>query len=749
MKRGAAQLAAGAVLFVVGAVLVGWLVGGPADSLNFERPGPNEASGESDAAEPQQPALAGATVDDGTWGLAPGESKREAAPASAGTRIAARLSELLSPRRAGSRDALVDYRVAMIASDGTRRDVRPDDPVDVSDIVSGGLWIIEADGLCARWLASGEVPKWLSLGHEEPLALELSPQATVVVHVEATPPGRVPIEAIELTAESVDDEYFPGPDGNFVRVTPATRQERLAVFAGLRDLLEPTLTRDRRRAVLAALFAHPELLRNVDAQSPTAAGVLAPWCERHSARPVADVTFTNVPAIAAVEVVVACSDTLEFDAHMRRDHPTHALLGRLRSALLPLAPGATVEIGIFYVPFGRVTGRLPDDAHLPAKFTLLHRFRARTDSGVADHRALASDPRIDDERTFTWPALPPGNYVINAEWRGPGSNQNFVEREFDVVAGETVDLGVLFAPLEGALTILPRFVNEDGTPFVSPLLPGRVLVSRGSIYIDPGGPWVAVQSIPLEFENGVPTVVRGLDPADYFVQGGELVERDADASPLSRATGTQHCELFPRPVGRVKVSLPAQQFVELEVAVREIGVAVVELVVDAEVARSDLFVTYHFVSGAAGGDLASGGLFEVRPGPEGTTLVSIDLSPVFGEWIGYVIVGVEDGESKEWLAARGNFVVERGVDTRVQWRLEPTATVRLREARLLEPRHSRGTRAIVLADVEAPGQVGNPQYQTKSDGYVVYGGLVPNTDYMVLGEQRVTTGAPGSVVDVP
>jgi hypothetical protein len=672
-------------------------------------------------------------------------------------RFAFAFRDVLSPRRSVTGESLAEVQVACIRADGSVRHAALDEAVTARDLAAGGLWAVSDATSCPRFLDPALVVAACAQPDSLPLALELAASATLVVEIEAPPAGRQPVSRVELSGANHGQN-------------PEACNRAVSIFNGPFYLAEEQFRLFRevlaapdhtsRAALLARARAaqHFPLVAGITPDRPHAHAM--PWVARVEAGDFgARLVFANVPAGAPVFVAAPTRDLVAFDGAEDFFLRSAQMMGRSASAPITLAPGEVRAIALRHQVGATILGAFPADAVAPERPGISCEVQAKGSSGTAGGDLGVYT--LHENGSFAWTNLLPGEYTLSATWRDTNGRQGSVRLVFTLAEGEVHDIGVLGARAGLDLTLVPHFVAPGGAAEEPEALPAEVaarVAVCARVVARPSGENRPATALSVFFFAAEPLTLTGLEPGSYTITPQALVSaekarkfgalrwgaHDPDTEAYiseSDARAGAHDLRLASGSSPLTVELGANTSVDVTVPLVGTAPVALQVPVAPHLAIANLRVYAWYVRDA-GRHVEEAPAFgwQGLPNEPGLATATNDLPS--GDWTVFALLELPPTghEQPRWHVAREDFTVVPGEPRTLSVVLGTAASLRTHGQR-------RGGDTPRLAEF--------PHWIREDGGYVEgvdelwsWHALVPNATYLVGADVPVTTGPPGSLVEL-
>lgn len=367
--------------------------------------------------------------------------------------------EALRPYDVRTGGGFETFDVLWFAADGERREHRSDDALAAAAFATDALITVVVPGFAPRVTTGAAVAG----ASDEQRRLPLHPTSTVRVELEPGATWDPQLSLALLTSKNAEAM-------NAIRRGPELEFD---VFADhLRELLDDGTSDMRRSTLIATLRTTPyfEPVTSLAARRRTdwgSAPYLAPFGISKAygglVLPVVVEDFAVIGPLAVLIVADAPVDLVRrVGVEVVAEFRTFAHRGFM------CEDGDDVTVYVRPGPAGGYFGRLPfaaSDAQFDSKFrTKAKNPWASVRTTSARDGVVVSDSPIElaVDGTFEWRGARPGLHRLVARWSEPGGVVAFCDVEFEVAAGEFVDLGVLAPTPNTVVRTHMRFVDRDG-----------------------------------------------------------------------------------------------------------------------------------------------------------------------------------------------------------------------------------------------------------------------------------------------
>lgn len=641
----------------------------------------------------------------------------------------ARWSDLLAPYDAHDNTHVADARISIVLADGQLVTASLSDPVDPRALVEGNVGVLDAPNHFSRLFLPHELAD-VSTAH----AVSLQPAATLLLVPDngATflPEGASIVLFFEgAPAERLDEaEPVSEPESS---VAPELDDSALSSIANYGDRLTDSTRAARQRArharwILAREWARPLF----DLERPTVLAFERYW--RKSIDAQTDRVALRIPAHRAAGIALEPPDDSDLIWCISAAPLTSSVtLVDHDFVATDLAAGDVATLVVYSHASATVIGQFPANAS-NWKATL----EDHTSDG--DHQWRLD---VSDDGRFERNRLTPGSYSISSNWIGAEDVHVSAKVDFDLVAGQMVDLGTLAPEASSKPVTITPVLRVDGV-VVSEDLPCtfEVHIQR----VDRTS--VSSRRI-VERSNLREFACEGLEPALYELDIRDL-QFTGDAAKRYLWVGDPH---------QVQFNLADTSItVELVVNVRSAGLCTLALHGPAISERTYFRLDTSFID-EAGNRLRGVGTLSTSTEPRDGLFTFerlCDLPP--GRYDVWVVVEVES-VTESARSADQSFVGH--VDLMVNGGSPSRADVALQEATTLRGSFSdlvgeRSADTWIRVHPTARPQVFLQSWISRPDedageGHFVVRGLLPHTEYEVARfGQRFTTGAPGSTTEL-
>ncbi|QDU83234.1 hypothetical protein Pla163_03320 [Planctomycetes bacterium Pla163] len=353
------------------------------------------------------------------------------------------------------------FRVLWFAADGERRVHAPDEALAADALAPGALIAVVVEGFAPRVTTGAAVAQ----ASEVDRRLQLHPTSTVRIELEPGAPW-----APELAHAVVASRHARPLEG--LR-EPTPRAERLEDFADhLRELLDESTDAMRCSTLLAnlresAFFAPVTSLTPGRRPEWGEAPFLAPFgIARRQGELELPALFEDVVVAGPLGIRVVANGPVDLVRDVGSD--AVAELGRHVQRGFHCDDGDDVTVYVRAGAVGGYFGRLPygaTDAQFDAKYRARpkHWWQSVRPPVLRDGSVVDGSPiELAADGSFEWLSTRPGMHRLVARWSEPGGVVAFCDLEFDVAAGEFVDLGVLAPTPSTVVRTHMRFVDREG-----------------------------------------------------------------------------------------------------------------------------------------------------------------------------------------------------------------------------------------------------------------------------------------------
>ncbi|QDU82947.1 hypothetical protein Pla163_00420 [Planctomycetes bacterium Pla163] len=385
------------------------------------------ASGEPALADDGAAARNDATVD----GIAP--SERRAVDGASDSAVSAtsdgtRWSDLLRPIDALTLAPIADWQVLLVMRGGELVVQRPDDALDPRRRRDVTLTVLDGPHHAPRPFDLRPVTNTVG----GPIDVQLHP--TVSVRLELAQHPAQPPFAMRLEVQGIDETLG---HGEVVALRDAATRLATAI-----DATTPNGAREVEASQVYAICSRLGLL----GLGSGAEGMLA------ASRPAEVVAsfphaIVDLPALGSVLIGPRGENYVEFTA------PDGTVWTRLGGARVQLPREGSIAIEVRYLGHGSVVGQLPTPF---------------TEGEIATGPWLDVDEwdpndwsTANESGAFAFEAVLPGEHQLLATWKDAAGVAQRATRNFTIVAGEQIDLG-LIAPDAGTTIVLEPVVVVDG-----------------------------------------------------------------------------------------------------------------------------------------------------------------------------------------------------------------------------------------------------------------------------------------------